>query len=70
MYSEAQKNATINYLKKQKEIRLWVKEEEYKEYADAAKRAGVSLRQYVRDALAEKMAKEVEIESETKTTQT
>ena len=55
MYNDATKNATLNYLKKQKELRLWLKPEEYDEYSTYAKAHGMSLRQFVRDAIKEKM---------------
>ncbi len=55
MYDENKKAATLKYLKTQKELRLWVKQEEYEEYAAFAESVGMSLRQFVKSAIAEKM---------------
>ncbi len=55
MYDENKKAATLKYLKTQKELRLWVKQEEYEEYAAFAESVGMSLRQFVKSAIAETM---------------
>ena len=51
-YNEKQKNYTMKYLSKLKEIRFRVKQEEYEKYEEAAKKAGYSsLRQFYIDAI-------------------
>ena len=57
-YSKKQKEYTIKYLEKLKEIRFRVKPEEYDQYENAAKSAGYpSMRQFYMDALKEKTEK-------------
>ena len=57
-YNEKQKNYTMKYLRKQKEKRFRVKQEEYEKYEEAAKKAGYSsLRQFYIDAINEKIEK-------------
>lgn len=57
-YSEKQKEYTIKYLEKLREIRFRVKPEEYDQYEIAAKAAGYpSMRQFYMDALKEKTEK-------------
>ena len=60
-YNEKQKNYTMAYLKKLKEIRFRVKPEEYEQYEDAAKKAGYrSMRQFYLAAIEEKVEKILE----------
>ena len=55
-YNERQKEYTMKYLDKLKEIRFRVKPEEYEIYEKAAKAAGYpSMRQFYIDALNEKI---------------
>lgn len=57
-YSKKQKEYTMKYLEKLKEIRFRVKPEEYQMYERAAKEAGYpSMRQFYMDALSEKVEK-------------
>lgn len=57
-YSEKQKEYTMKYLGKLKEIRFRVKPEEYEQYEKAAKAAGYpSMRQFYMDAIKEKVEK-------------
>ncbi len=57
-YTEKQKEYTMKYLDKLKEIRFRVKPEEYEEYEKAAKTAGYSsMRQFYMDAIKEKIDK-------------
>lgn len=57
-YSEKQKEYTMKYLEKLKEIRFRVKPEEYEQYEKAAKAAGYpSMRQFYMDAIKEKVEK-------------
>ena len=57
-YNEKQKEYTMKYLDKLKEIRFRVKPEEYEQYERAAKIAGYpSMRQFYLDALKEKVEK-------------
>lgn len=57
-YSEKQKEYTMKYLGKLKEIRFRVKPEEYEAYEKAAKMAGyTSMRQFYLDAIREKIEK-------------
>lgn len=57
-YSEKQKEYTMKYLEKLKEIRFRVKPEEFEQYEKAAKKAGYpSMRQFYMDALDEKVKK-------------
>ncbi len=57
-YSEKQKEYTMKYLEKLKEIRFRVKPEEYQRYEKAAREAGYpSMRQFYMDALSEKVEK-------------
>lgn len=55
-YSEKQKEYTMKYLDKLKEIRFRVRPEEYATYEEAAKKGGYpSMRQFYLDALDEKV---------------
>ena len=55
-YDEKQKARTMKYLDTLKEIRFRVKPEEYKEYEEAASKAGYpSMRQFYIDAIKEKI---------------
>lgn len=55
-YNEKQKEYTMKYLEKLKEIRFRVKPEEFKAYEEAAKQGGYSsMRQFYMDALSEKV---------------
>lgn len=55
-YNEKQKEYTMKYLDKLKEIRFRVKPEEFERYEKAAKKAGYpSMRQFYLDALEEKV---------------
>lgn len=57
-YNEKQKEYTMKYLEKLKEIRFRVKPEEYQKYEEAAKKAGYqSMRQFYMEALSEKVEK-------------
>ena len=57
-YNEKQKEYTMKYLEKLKEIRFRVKPEEYEKYEQEAKIAGYSsMRQFYLDALQEKIEK-------------
>lgn len=57
-YSEKQKEYTMKYLEKLKEIRFRVKPEEFDIYEQAAKAAGYpSMRQFYIDAINEKVEK-------------
>lgn len=57
-YNKKQKEYTMKYLDKLKEIRFRVKPEEYKIYEEAAKVAGYpSMRQFYMDAIKEKTEK-------------
>lgn len=57
-YNEKQKEYTMKYLEKLKEIRFRVKPEEYEMYEKAAKEAGYpSMRQFYIDAIKEKVEK-------------
>lgn len=57
-YNKKQKEYTMRYLEKLKEIRFRVKPEEYQRYEEAAKAAGYpSMRQFYMDALSEKVEK-------------
>lgn len=57
-YDEKQKEYTMKYLEKLKEIRFRVKPEEFEQYEKAAKKAGYpSMRQFYMDALKEKVEK-------------
>lgn len=57
-YNEKQKEYTMKYLEKLKEIRFRVKPEEYQTYEEAAKKAGYqSMRQFYMEALSEKVEK-------------
>ncbi len=57
-YDEKQKERTMRYLDKLKEIRFRVKFEEYNTYEEAAKSGGYkSMRQFYLDALREKVEK-------------
>lgn len=57
-YDEKQKQYTMKYLNKLKEIRFRVKPEEYAVYEQAANKAGYkSMRQFYMDAIIEKVNK-------------
>lgn len=57
-YNEKQKEYTMKYLEKLKEIRFRVKPEEFERYEEAAKKAGYpSMRQFYMDAISEKELK-------------
>lgn len=57
-YNEKQKEYTMKYLEKLKEIRFRVKPEEFERYEIAAKKAGYpSMRQFYIDAIEEKIKK-------------
>lgn len=57
-YNQQQKESTMKYLKKLKEIRFRVKPEEYMKYEEAAKKAGYpSMRKFYMDAIQEKTEK-------------
>ena len=57
-YSEKQKEYTMKYQEKWKEIRFRVRPEEYQKYEEAAEKAGYpSMRQFYMDAIDEKVNK-------------
>ena len=57
-YTEKQKEYTMKYLEKLKEIRFRVKPDAYQKYERAAKKAGYpSMRQFYMDAISEKVEK-------------
>lgn len=57
-YNKKQKEYTMKYLDKLKEIRFRVKPEEFAEYEEAAKKAGYpSMRQFYIDAIRDKVEK-------------
>ena len=57
-YNEKQKEYTLKYLEKLKEIRFRVIPEEFQVYEEAAKKAGYpSMRQFYLDAIQEKVEK-------------
>lgn len=57
-YNQKQKEYTMKYLDRLKEIRFRVKPEEYEEYEKAAKAAGYpSMRQFYLDAIKDKVDK-------------
>ena len=57
-YNEKQKEYTMKYLGKLKEIRFRVTPEEFEKYEEAAKKAGYpSMRQFYMDAINEKVEK-------------
>lgn len=57
-YNQKQKEYTMRYLQKMKEIRFRVQPEEYEQYEKAAKEAGYpSMRKFYMDAINEKVAK-------------
>ena len=61
-YDEKQKEYTMRYLKKLKDIRFRVKPEEYNLYEKAANAAGYhSMRQFYMDAINEKVKKILDI---------
>lgn len=60
-YNEKQKEYTMKYLERLKEIRFRVKPEEFQKYEEAAKKAGYpSMRQFYMDAIGEKVEKILE----------
>lgn len=59
-YNEKQKERTMRYLAKLKEIRFRVKPDDFARYEAAAKKAGyTSMRQFYLDAIEEKIAQSV-----------
>lgn len=57
-YNDKQKEYTMKYLEKLKEIRFRVKPDEFAQYEEAAKQAGyTSMRQFYMDAINEKIEK-------------
>lgn len=59
-YDDKQKERTMRYLAKLKEIRFRVKPDDFTRYEEAAKRAGyTSMRQFYLDAIEEKIARSV-----------
>ncbi len=57
-YNDKQKEYTMKYLEKLKEIRFRVKPEEFSRYEEACKKAGYSsMRQFYMDAINEKIEK-------------
>lgn len=57
-YSEKQKEYTMKYLEKLKEVRFRVKPEEFEKYQEAAQKGGYSsMRQFYLDAIGEKVEK-------------
>lgn len=57
-YDEKQKEYTMKYLGKLKEIRFRVKPDDYKRFSEAAKKAGYpSMRKFYLDAIEEKIAR-------------
>lgn len=61
-YTEKQKEYTMKYLEKLKEIRFRVKPEDYERYEAAAKNAGYpSMRQFYIDAIEEKIKKKPQL---------
>lgn len=59
VYDKKQKEYTMNYLKKLKEIRFRVTPEEFQRYEEAAKKAGYpSMRQFYLDAINEKIERD------------
>lgn len=59
-YDDKQKDRTMRYLAKLKEIRFRVKPDDFTRYEEAAKRAGyTSMRQFYLDAIEEKIARSV-----------
>jgi uncharacterized protein (DUF1778 family) len=57
-YNQKQKEYTMRYLEKLKEIRFRVQPEEYIRYEEAAKQAGYpSMRQFYMEAIQEKVEK-------------
>lgn len=57
-YNEKQKDYTMKYLEKLKEIRFRVKPDEFSKYEEAAKKANYpSMRQFYMDAINEKVEK-------------
>lgn len=59
-YNEKQKERTMRYLAKLKEIRFRVKPDDFARYEAAAKKAGyTSMRQFYLDAIEEKIARSV-----------
>lgn len=59
-YDDKQKERTMRYLAKLKEIRFRVKPDDFTRYEEAAKRAGyTSMRQFYLDAIEEKISRSV-----------
>lgn len=54
-YSEKQKEYTMKYLEKLKEVRFRVRPEEYERYKAAAEREGLSIRAFIMQAVEEKI---------------
>lgn len=64
-YTEAQKKATMNYLKNLKDVRLRITPEEYTAWTEAAKASGftkedgtANMRQFIITAVTEKINKQ------------
>lgn len=58
-YTEAQKNATLKHAKsKLKRVPLDMKKTDYEQLAEAAKKSGLPVNTYIKQAIAEKMLKE------------
>lgn len=55
--TEAQKKATKSYLKSLKSLSIRISEEDYNIYSEAAKKANMSLRAYVIQAIEEKISR-------------
>ena len=56
-YTESQKKATAKYLKTLASLQIRLDKEQYNEIKQAAEREGVSLRQFVLAAIADRMGK-------------
>lgn len=57
-YDEKKKEATMAYLKKLKQVRFWVKPEEYDRYQKATEEQGYpSVRSFIMTAIEEKIQK-------------
>lgn len=55
--TEAQKKATKNYLKSLKSLSVRISEEDYNKYSESAKKANMSLRAYVIQAIEDKISR-------------
>lgn len=56
-YNDKQKEYTMKYLEKLKEVRFRVKPEEFEKYKEAADKKEMSMRAYIMEALEEKISK-------------